>query len=117
VIRFEQNHPALLDAQEALGDLKIALDNILYTVPWQRGPVSARRNCEQLIQMMEHGMAMIRAHVSSYYPHPRPYAALSPGFIVPRRHDACVERWPECVSGEYDPRCCRFPKSCSCNVA
>jgi hypothetical protein len=27
---------------------------------------------------------------------------------------ACVETWPECESGMYDPRCCRFPKSCSC---
>ena len=25
----------------------------------------------------------------------------------------CVEQWPECVSFGYDPRCCRFPKSCS----
>lgn len=25
----------------------------------------------------------------------------------------CVERWPGAVDGEYDPRCCRFPKSCS----
>lgn len=30
-----------------------------------------------------------------------------------RRERACVENWPECVSGGYDPRCCRFPKSCS----
>jgi hypothetical protein len=29
------------------------------------------------------------------------------------RNPTCVERWPECASGEYDPRCCRFPKSCS----
>jgi hypothetical protein len=29
---------------------------------------------------------------------------------------ACVERWPECEEGTYDPRCCRFPKSCSCTV-
>ncbi len=28
----------------------------------------------------------------------------------------CVEQWPECSEGEYDPRCCRFPKSCSCEV-
>lgn len=28
----------------------------------------------------------------------------------------CVERWPECHEGGYDPRCCRFPKSCSCEV-
>ena len=26
---------------------------------------------------------------------------------------ACLARWPECHPGEYDPRCCRFPKSCS----
>lgn len=28
----------------------------------------------------------------------------------------CVERWPECRTGDYDPHCCRFPKSCSCTV-
>lgn len=30
-----------------------------------------------------------------------------------KREAECVERWPECFSGGYDPRCCRFPKSCS----
>lgn len=29
------------------------------------------------------------------------------------RKPECVERWPECESFLYDPRCCRFPKSCS----
>lgn len=33
-----------------------------------------------------------------------------------RRLPGCVERWPECASGEFDPRCCRFPKSCSADV-
>lgn len=33
-----------------------------------------------------------------------------------RRLLACVQNWPECESGAYDPRCCRFPKSCSCTV-
>ena len=33
---------------------------------------------------------------------------------VPYREAECVKRWPECESGGYDPRCCRFPKSCSC---
>jgi hypothetical protein len=33
-----------------------------------------------------------------------------------RRLLACVEAWPECETGLYDPRCCRFPKSCSCTV-
>jgi dCMP deaminase len=30
------------------------------------------------------------------------------------RNPQCVANWPECFSGGYDPRCCRFPKSCSC---
>lgn len=33
-----------------------------------------------------------------------------------RRLRACVERWPEAETGAYDPRCCRFPKSCSATV-
>lgn len=32
------------------------------------------------------------------------------------RDPACVERWPECEEGAYDPRCCRWPKSCSADV-
>lgn len=34
-----------------------------------------------------------------------------------QRDPVCVEAWPECEEGKYDPRCCRFPKSCSCEVA
>lgn len=34
----------------------------------------------------------------------------------PARKAACIVAWPECVDGTYDPRCCRFPKSCSCEV-
>lgn len=30
------------------------------------------------------------------------------------RNPSCVERWPGCFTGGYDPKCCRFPKSCSC---
>lgn len=33
-----------------------------------------------------------------------------------RRLLTCIEVWPECEEGKYDPRCCRFPKSCSCTV-
>lgn len=25
----------------------------------------------------------------------------------------CRSNWPDAVAGTYDPRCCRFPKSCS----
>lgn len=34
--------------------------------------------------------------------------------VADDRDPECVERWPECVPDGYDPRCCRFPKSCSC---
>jgi hypothetical protein len=30
------------------------------------------------------------------------------------RDPVCVAQWPDCQDGAYDPRCCRFPKSCSC---
>lgn len=33
--------------------------------------------------------------------------------MVDRRDPECVKNWPECSSMDYDPRCCRFPKSCS----
>lgn len=33
-----------------------------------------------------------------------------------RRLRACVEAWPDCFTGGYDPACCRFPKSCSATV-
>ncbi len=33
-----------------------------------------------------------------------------------RRLKECVERWPDAQTCDYDPRCCRFPKSCSATV-
>jgi len=69
VTLHEDNLPALDGALEALDALKRNLDAILYTVPWQRAPVSAKQNCERLLQMMDHGMTMIRTHVVSYYRH------------------------------------------------
>lgn len=33
-----------------------------------------------------------------------------------RRLRECVEAWPDCETGLYDPHCCRFPKSCSCTI-
>jgi hypothetical protein len=35
---------------------------------------------------------------------------------LPRRLRSCVEAWPDCEEGEYNPACCRFPKSCSCTI-
>ena len=36
------------------------------------------------------------------------------GVVV--RDPECVANWPDCYEGGYDPSCCRFPKSCSCEV-
>jgi regulator of replication initiation timing len=33
--------------------------------------------------------------------------------VIDDRDPECVAKWPECESCLYDPRCCRFPKSCS----
>ena len=33
-----------------------------------------------------------------------------------RRLKGCVENWPEAQTGQYNPACCRFPKSCSADV-
>jgi hypothetical protein len=36
--------------------------------------------------------------------------------VSERRLLSCIEQWPYCSEGEYDPSCCRFPKSCSCTI-
>jgi hypothetical protein len=51
----------------------------------------------------------------SLLPVDREPAVESPVVIRPRLK-ACVEKWPECEEGQYNPACCRFPKSCSCTV-
>ena len=39
-----------------------------------------------------------------------------PASSLVERNPECVASWPDCYEGGYDPRCCRFPKSCSCEV-
>jgi hypothetical protein len=53
------------------------------------------------------------AHGSGY---PEPPASLREPIRAVPRIRACVEAWPDCESGEYNPACCRFPKSCSCTA-
>jgi hypothetical protein len=36
--------------------------------------------------------------------------------MIKLRLKSCVENWPEAQTGEYNPACCRFPKSCSADV-
>ncbi len=53
-----------------------------------------------------------------YYISPRPTPEQLATLPRPRRRlKACVENWPGAeIDGDYDPRCCRFPKSCSASV-
>lgn len=37
-----------------------------------------------------------------------------PPALADTRDPECVKAWPGCFPFGYDPRCCRFPKSCSC---
>lgn len=46
-------------------------------------------------------------------------AAMGKGAAAPTRKlrlRECVENWPECETGGYNPSCCRFPSSCSATV-
>lgn len=42
-----------------------------------------------------------------------PDAPLTQNDLDRRRLKSCVDAWPYCYSGDYNPACCRFPKSCS----
>lgn len=42
-----------------------------------------------------------------------PAVPATDGKLVDNREPNCIQQWAGCASGEYDPRCCRFPKSCS----
>jgi len=66
-------------------------------------------DCQQLLA--------IAAELEAAQPAPPPAAQPAPPVApvtVDARDPECVERWPDCHSEGYDPRCCRFPKSCSC---
>jgi hypothetical protein len=41
---------------------------------------------------------------------------VEPAATPDTRNPECVTAWPDCYDGGFDPRCCRFPKSCSCEV-
>ncbi len=32
------------------------------------------------------------------------------------QYDHCIKNWPEACNGDYNPFCCRWPKSCSIPV-
>lgn len=43
-----------------------------------------------------------------------PWVAPTDKEDIDNRDPGCVLNWPDCIDGDYNPACCRFPKSCSC---
>lgn len=73
----------------------------------ERGIVSEQRLLAVVAELREHREREVTASA------PRSPAI----WCIPEpRLRACVEAWPECHDDGYDPKCCRFPKSCSCRV-
>jgi hypothetical protein len=69
-----------------------------------------RATAEMMAQIM--GIGSSAGHMTKMVD---PYEAGRKARALERAPE-CVAAWPECRSGGYDPRCCRFPKSCSCSV-
>lgn len=49
-------------------------------------------------------------------PQPPQGGEVQPAATPDTRSPECVAAWPDCYDGGFNPRCCRFPKSCSCEV-
>jgi hypothetical protein len=45
----------------------------------------------------------------------RRYEAPNGKTYLVSKNEHCVEQWPECQDGTYNPLCCRYPKACSCD--
>lgn len=88
----------------------------LHEMGYRLSPSPAPVDLERLCTYCEHRYGVHEAStgcsVGGCACHARPMH----GVLVMPRLRACVEVWPECAEGEFDPRCCRFPKSCSCDV-
>lgn len=70
----------------------------------------------ELNHAAEHDWKALPQAVRDDYEKPQGSGAWVFGALVTVRDLACIEAWPECEDGHYDPRCCRFPKSCSCGT-
>lgn len=100
IAAIEQPEPsplavAAVDVEDALG---------FYDLPTERAADIAAYLTERRVSSARCDAAYRARKAAEQAPIPRP------------RLRACVERWPDAVSGGYDPRCCRFPKSCSADI-
>lgn len=91
-------------------------------------PVAAAPSSSLVAELQERNRALALSVLEMQQKRDRAEAAIKAGWswgqyqwslahqVAASRLEQCVAVWPECYSGGYDPRCCRFPKSCSCNV-
>lgn len=68
---------------------------------------------EEEAQWFEHGQktAVVMRRAAALLRQSAPVA------VPDTRSPECVAAWPDCCDGMYDPRCCRFPKPCSCEIS
>lgn len=68
----------------------------------------------ELNRCAQHDWFALPKVVAADYENPQGQGAWVFGALVTDREPSCVEAWPECEDGGYNPSCCRFPKACSC---
>lgn len=79
------------------------------------GQILARRNCGGSWRNHDRANDLPEPTTGSRPRPDKPVGSAEIPWRRPRlRH--CVEQWPGATEGDYDPRCCRFPKSCSADV-
>jgi hypothetical protein len=102
----------------AYAGVKLGLDNALVEnvllrreVKYRKSMITGMRRSNEL---NETDIAALQAENAALRERLKPRPA--PMYVSPTddRDPDCVELWPECHNGGYNPSCCRFPKSCSC---
>lgn len=110
-IQVEFFRTAAENWQDGLDRQLVAVRDLTLELNHNKGMVAALRRDSELnaadIAQLQTENAELRKRLK-----PKP----APVYVAPAddRDPECVEAWPGCFSGGYDPRCCRFPKSCSC---
>lgn len=110
-IQVEFFRTAAENWQDGLDRQLVAVRDLTLELNHHKGMVTALRRDAELneadIAQLQAENAELRKRLQ-----PKPVREYTPP--ADDRDPECVQAWPGCFSGGYDPRCCRFPKSCSC---
>lgn len=89
----------------------------LLPLRFRKRPVEVEAwSVRELNRCAEHDWWTLPKVVRDDHDNPQGHGGWVFGALVKDRDPICVAVWPECESEKYDPRCCRFPKSCSCSI-